>query len=296
MPHPVSGPVPVSPALMKLLAHDLRWQTLEVLAHSDRRVHELVELLGQPFNLVSYHLRKMREAQIVAERRSSADARDVYYTINIAHLRELYFQAAGSLHPALLESVTIPHRASSMGSGLHTLVSPPARVLFLCTYNSARSQMAEAILRREGAGGVEVWSAGSMPSVVHPLASRAMSEMGIDISAQRSKHVDELRDRIFDYVITVCDRVREVCPLFGDDPEQIHWSLPDPAAVEGTDEERYAAFERTAQELTNRIHFLLLMKHSEHHIYKKESKQRRDRTPDVQFSSSKEADATEVEK
>lgn len=249
-----------APAVMKILAHDLRWQALEALAHSDRRVHELVELLGQPFNLVSYHLRKMRDAHIVVERRSSADARDVYYTINMIHLRDLYFGAASSLHPALVGGSTLQSMQGQDSDGVAlSLVSParPLRVLFLCTYNSARSQMAEAILRREGGGAIEAYSAGSMPTEIHPDAVRVMRSMDLDISRQYSKHIDLFADRKFDYVITVCDRVREICPLFPDDPGHIHWSIPDPAESHGSEEERYRVFEHTARELTTRIRFLL---------------------------------------
>ncbi len=249
-----------APALMKLLAHDLRWQILEALVHSDRRVHELVELLSQPFNLVSYHLRKMRNAQIVVERRSSADARDVYYTINLVHLRDLYFGAAGSLHPALVEGSTLESMQNQEINGVDSSpVSParPLRVLFLCTYNSARSQMAEAILCREGGSAIEAYSAGSQPTEIHPDAVRVMRSMDLDISRQYSKHVDLFAGQKFDYVITVCDLVREVCPLFPDDPGLIHWSIQDPAEARGSEEERYLVFEHTARELTTRIRFLL---------------------------------------
>ena len=132
----------------------------------------------------------------------------------------------------------------------------PYRVLFLCTHNSARSQMAEGILRHRMGDRAEVFSAGTEATRVNPLAVRAMADIGIDISRQRSKHLDEFREQKFDYVITVCDRARESCPIFPGNPEQIHWSFPDPAAV--TDREaRVRAFERTATELTTRLNYLL---------------------------------------
>jgi len=136
---------------------------------------------------------------------------------------------------------------------------PRVRVLFLCTHNSARSQMAEAILRSLGEDRVEAHSAGTEATRVHPLAIREMAERGIDIRGHRSKPMDELIGEDFDYVVTVCDNAAESCPLFPGAPERIHWSIPDPAAVEGTEEVRAAAFKRAADELTSRIRYLLAL-------------------------------------
>ncbi len=115
-------------------------------------------------------------------------------------------------------------------------------VLILCTGNSARSQMAEGLLRTLAGDRFEVFSAGSRPSVVNPLAIRAMDERGIDIHGHRSKHLSEYLQRPFDYVITVCDNAAETCPFFPGKAERIHWSFPDPAAIEGSDEEKMASF------------------------------------------------------
>jgi arsenate reductase len=131
------------------------------------------------------------------------------------------------------------------------------RILFLCTHNSARSQMAEAILRELGGGRIEAASAGTEVTRVHPLAVREMAERGIDIGAQRSKHLNEFIGEKLDYVITVCDNAGESCPVFPGGPERIHWSIPDPSAVEGTEEVRAAAFKRAADDLTTRIRDLL---------------------------------------
>lgn len=123
------------------------------------------------------------------------------------------------------------------------------RVLILCTGNSARSQMAEGLLRNMAGDRTEVFSAGTKPSVVNPLAIEAMSERGIDISAQRSKHLDEYRSQPFDYVITVCDSAAETCPLFPGRAERVHWDFPDPAAAEGTHEARLALFRRVRDDI-----------------------------------------------
>jgi protein-tyrosine-phosphatase len=117
--------------------------------------------------------------------------------------------------------------------------------------------MAEALMRSAAGDAVEVSSAGSRPSAVHPLAIQAMAERGIDISQQRSKHLDEFAGQSFNYVITVCDRAREVCPVFPDQPANIHWSLPDPAEMGAAEEGRRLAFEQTADQLTRRIQYLL---------------------------------------
>jgi arsenate reductase len=124
------------------------------------------------------------------------------------------------------------------------------RVLILCTANSARSHIAEGLLRHLGGENYEVCSAGTHPSVVNPLAIEIMREAGMDISGHQSKAVSEFAGRKFDVVITVCDSAAEVCPIFPGAPLRIHWSLPDPAAVGGMQEERLAAFRAVRDDLT----------------------------------------------
>jgi len=116
------------------------------------------------------------------------------------------------------------------------------KVLFLCTGNSARSQMAEGLLRYLVGDQMDVFSAGTKPSTVNPLAIRVMQARGLDISHHRSKHLDEFRSQPFDYVITVCDKAAESCPVFPGPAQRIHWSFPDPAAVEGDEATRLQAF------------------------------------------------------
>jgi arsenate reductase (thioredoxin) len=128
-------------------------------------------------------------------------------------------------------------------------MSDQKRVLILCTGNSARSQMAEGLLRHDGAGAFEVHSAGTRPSLVRPEAIEAMKEVGIDISGHRSKSVDEFAGQEFDYVVTVCDNAKESCPVFPGKTERIHWSFEDPAAVEGDWETRLASFRRIRDEI-----------------------------------------------
>jgi arsenate reductase len=129
----------------------------------------------------------------------------------------------------------------------------PIRVLFVCTHNSARSQIAEALLGHYGGADFEVASAGTEATRVNPYAIRALADLGIDWSGARSKVIDEFLDETFDYVITVCDRARETCPVFPGSDNTLHWGLDDPSEVEGTDEQRLAAFRRTQLEISARL-------------------------------------------
>ena len=127
------------------------------------------------------------------------------------------------------------------------------RVLILCTGNSARSQMAEGLLRHDAGAAYTVFSAGTKPTQVRPEAVAVMREAGIDISGQRSKSVDEFEGQEFEYVITVCDNAKQSCPIYPAKTKRIHWSIEDPAAVQGSEEERLAAFRRIRDELRLRL-------------------------------------------
>ena len=129
----------------------------------------------------------------------------------------------------------------------------PIRVLFVCSGNSARSQIAEALLRDIGGSDFEVHSAGTEPRGMNPNTLRVLDDIGIDWSAARSKSVTEFVGQPFDYVITVCDRARQSCPVFPGEHNTLHWGLDDPAESEGTDAEKLAAFSRTRMEVANRI-------------------------------------------
>jgi ArsR family transcriptional regulator, arsenate/arsenite/antimonite-responsive transcriptional repressor / arsenate reductase (thioredoxin) len=219
------------------------------LARSDRRVGELCALAGRRQSLVSYHLRQLRDGGLVWMRRSAADGRDSYYVLDLARCGEVLSSAGMALHPGLAPTPR-PRAGGEPGP-------TPARVLFLCTGNSARSQIAEALCERVSEGAVSAVSAGSHPKPLHPNAVWVMRDRGIDLAGRRSKHLSEFAAQRFDYVISLCDRVREVCPEFPGGPELIHWSIPDPAREPGNDEETLPAFERTATELCTRIGFLI---------------------------------------
>ena len=134
------------------------------------------------------------------------------------------------------------------------------RVLFLCTHNSARSQMAEGILRAYGAGRFEAFSAGTEATHVRPLAVRAMAELGIDISAQESKTLDRYVSQPFDAVITVCDQANEACPVFFGAQKRLHWSFPDPSKSQGTDEQQLDVYRQVRDAIRERIEHELLTK------------------------------------
>lgn len=132
------------------------------------------------------------------------------------------------------------------------------RVLFLCVHNSARSQIAEGILRDLAGDSVDVYSAGSEPSSVNPFAVRVLQDRGIDASAHSSKSVDAFRGQLFDYVITLCDD--EICPVYPGKVKRLHWGIPDPSVVPGDSDEKLFAFQRTAVELETRLkEFLQLL-------------------------------------
>ena len=234
---------------LKVIGDRQRWALLSHLARGDRRVSELTQLVGEPQNVVSYHLRELRDAGLVSSRRSSFDGRDTYYRLDLDRCGALFCEGAAALHPALQlvpKVVTPPKRRGRV-----------PRVLFLCTGNSARSQMAEALLEHHSDHAIQARSAGSHPKSLHPNAVRVMAERGIDISGNTTKHLrSHIRSR-FDYVVTLCDKVREVCPEFPHDPATIHWSMPDPAAAASNDEETYPAFQQTAAELETRVPYLI---------------------------------------
>jgi protein-tyrosine-phosphatase len=236
---------------VQLVAHPLRWRLLHELAGSDRRVRELTGLVDEPQSLVSYHLARLRAGGLVRARRSSADGRDSYYAIDLTSCGEQLRAVGGALHPALWLVPAPP--AARRGR----VQRRRRRVLFLCTGNSARSQIAEALLTSMSDGTIDAASAGSSPKPLHANAVRVMARRGIDISANRTKHLDELVSQRFDLVVTLCDKVREVCPEFPSHPRRVHWSIPDPALEGPTARVSYPAFERTAQELETRIRFLL---------------------------------------
>ena len=236
----------VAPPLesLRVIADPRRWRLLQELAASDRRVAELTELVGEPQSLVSYHLGELRAAGLVSSRRSSFDGRDTYYRIDLARCADVLCTAGVALDPGLRLGPCAPPAARPRRA--------KSRVLFLCTGNSARSQMAEALLVERSAHTVEARSAGSNPKPLHPHAVRAMAARGIDISGCVPKQLNRFANQRFDRVITLCDKVREICPEFLSTDVAAHWSVPDPATSDD-----YQAFVDVADDLEVRIRHLI---------------------------------------
>jgi protein-tyrosine-phosphatase len=220
------------------------------LASGDQRVRELTSAVRQPQNLVSYHLGQLRAAGLVTARRSAFDGRDTYYSLDLDHCAQALAASVSALHPGLALPPAVPGTAAA---------PEPLRrrVLFVCTGNTGRSPMAEALLRHRAGEHVEAASAGIRPKPLHPDAVAVMRDRyRIDITGHQPTAVETVAHDQFGFVITLCDKAREHCPEFPGHPGLIHWSMPDPAAAEG-DLAGYPAFERTAAELETRIRFLL---------------------------------------
>ncbi|MDF1499625.1 MAG: metalloregulator ArsR/SmtB family transcription factor [Anaerolineales bacterium] len=242
--------------LISALDNPLRIELLNNLTLGDLRVQELSEQTGAPMNLVSYHLKKLKEAGLVRERRSIADGRDQYYSLELRSLQDQYLALGAALHPSIsIDRSCLP--------AVEIIDDLDPGVLFLCTHNSARSQMAETILRARSGGHIRVVSAGTHPSGVHPLAIEVLEARGYPVSSLRSKALEPFADQPFKYVITVCDRAREECPVFTGAAHSLHWSIPDPVEAGGTARERRRVFEAAADELEARIGSFLIAAQSE---------------------------------
>jgi ArsR family transcriptional regulator, arsenate/arsenite/antimonite-responsive transcriptional repressor / arsenate reductase (thioredoxin) len=242
------GQVAEPPAFVRLAAHPLRWRLLTELAESDYRVRELVTRVDQPQNLVSYHLRLLRDGGLVTAGRSSADRRDSYYHLDLDRCARALADSGTAIHPVL----------RPRGGPAEVVERPRCRrleVLFVCTGNSARSPIAEALLRHRAPALASATSAGTRPkSDLHPDAVRVLhEEFGIDVSGRSPRDLQTLADRRFDVVITLCDRAREACPEVSDAQRRVHWSVPDPATAVGG----YESFRRTAADIATRVRHLL---------------------------------------
>lgn len=194
---------------------------------------------------MSYHLQKPHAHGLILEHLSIADGREIYYGIHLSHNRKLFQSALLELYPSLADD----------SEPLPTL--PQIRVLFLCTHNGARSQMAEGFLRAKDHRQFQAFSAGTDPRAVHPNDIQAMLEHQIDLGGQQSKSLDQYVHDPFDYILTVCDRAWENCPTFPGQPVRIHWSVADPVAQEGSNEDPLPAFRAAAAELEERVEYFI---------------------------------------
>lgn len=240
------------PAFVALAGNPVRWRIMIELAASDLQVGELTQAVGQPQNLVSYHLNRLRNGGVVSSHRSSFDGRAAYYRLHLDRCGASLAATGAALHPGLSPSGVATPIARPGGRGRRR-----AHILFACTGNGTRSQLAEALLRDAAGDRFDVVSAGSHPKPIHPNAVAVLAELGIDISNARSKSLAQFSGRHFDHVITLCDKVREICPEFPGQRSAIHWSIPDPSLVPGTSRTTLAAFREVAADLRSRVAFLI---------------------------------------
>jgi protein-tyrosine-phosphatase/DNA-binding transcriptional ArsR family regulator len=232
----------------KAVGDETRLAILRKLSLTDLRGGDMVQWLDIPHNALSYHLKYLRDLGLVRDHRSSADARDIYYQLDLRRLRGLYAALGNALQAEsneFLESLAVPGTADT-----------PLRVLFLCTHNSARSQLAQGIAQQRGGIRIAAFSAGSEPTEIRPEALALLRARGVNTTGYQAKSLAEFADQTFDYVVTVCDRVREVCPTFPGDPVHLHWSIPDPVQIDD-DADRQQAFSNVVAALELRIeHFM----------------------------------------
>jgi ArsR family transcriptional regulator, arsenate/arsenite/antimonite-responsive transcriptional repressor / arsenate reductase (thioredoxin) len=246
-------PAATTPGFVSLAAHPLRWQLLTALGDGDYRVRELVDMFDEPQNLLSYHLRQLRDGGLVTAKRSSHDGRDTYYHLDLDRCADALAETAAALHPALgREAAALPAPAGRERSR-------PVAVLFVCTGNSIRSPIAEALLRHHGGSRVNVTSAGTHPRAhLHPDAVRLLDkQFGLDVSGQRTENVDRLVGRRFDRVVTLCDKARERCPDFTHQPRRVHWSVPEPAETINANQGGYVDIRQVAEDIDTRVRHLL---------------------------------------
>jgi ArsR family transcriptional regulator, arsenate/arsenite/antimonite-responsive transcriptional repressor / arsenate reductase (thioredoxin) len=229
------------PPVLHLLGHELRWQLASQLCKSDLKVGALTAATGEAQNLVSYHLRLLRDAGIVREHRSSADGRDIYYSLDRRALTAGVLDVLAALNPGA-------GFQSSGASKDSPIAGRPVSVLFLCTGNSARSQIAEAMLRQLGGRRVSARSAGTHPAGVHPNVYEVLRSREIRVDNLRSKSVAEFAGQAFDFVVTLCDVARSKPIELSGKPRLVHWSIPDPVAARGA-----RAFESVATEIQVRV-------------------------------------------
>jgi protein-tyrosine-phosphatase len=238
-----------APLILNLLGHELRWQLAGHLSRSDLKVGELTAATGEAQNLVSYHLRVLRDAGIVRERRSSADGRDIYYSLDRRAVSASLLGAVAAINPGAEQS-------PSAESEDRRVTGRPASVLFLCTGNSARSQIAEVMLRHLGRRRILVRSAGTHPVGVHPQVNKVLRARDIPVGNLRSKSVAEFAGEAFDYIVTLCDVARTEPIDFVGKPRLVHWSIPDPVATQGGNAAVAVAFDRVADAIKTRVeHF-----------------------------------------
>ncbi len=234
------------PQILGVLADPTVWGIVTHLTQSDAHQQELAQALGVSPDDITAKATQLQPLGVISARQSDSNPQLTFYRLDLAALRDAWTAAGTAIHPFV----------GGVEEGLPDQITSKPRVLFLCTHNSARSQMAEGMLRHFSKGKVEAFSAGSVATRIHPQAIDTMNQAGIDITNQRSKHMDEYTGENFDYVITVCDQQHETCPVFPGTPKRIHWSFADPSAV--AEEDQPQAFKSVANQMRNLLRYFLI--------------------------------------
>ncbi|TAK13657.1 MAG: ArsR family transcriptional regulator [Anaerolineae bacterium] len=253
-------------SILKVLADSQRLQILNLIIEGTHTSRALSAATGLSKNLLSHHLKTLKDAGLVKVDRDPLDQRWQYHTPDSHRLTEVQFLLSHFLHPARIQprsGIYGPHgQPAPYQPPRHIqfdkefgMTSTKIKMIFLCSGNSARSQMAEAFLRHHAGDDFEVYSAGTEPKGMNPYTVRAMDELGIDMSGHHSKSVREFLGHMnFGYVITVCDDAEENCPaVFLSQGQHLHWSFEDPAKAAGSDEEVLAKFRGVRDQINNRI-------------------------------------------
>lgn len=234
--------------------HPVRWRLLTDLAEGDLRVRELVERTGEAQNVVSYHLRLLRDCGLVTARRSDADGRDSYYHLELERCSDALIGAGQLLHPALRLARAPFEPPSEQRPARPVLIS----VLFVCTGNSARSPIAEALAGVRAPGRLLTFSAGTAPKrSLHPeLRSVLRDQHGIDWTGRRPRSLADAPGSV-DVLVTLCDKAREATAGLQGPGHRTHWSLPDPAAAPGGSQAARRALAAVAAEIETRVNHLV---------------------------------------
>ncbi|WP_298202582.1 metalloregulator ArsR/SmtB family transcription factor [Desulfosporosinus sp.] len=246
----LTADLPGQAEILRVLGEPHRLAIFTLLSTGPLQVKDLCTATSLSLPLVSQHLRVLRRIGLVQARRELGDARGVWYSIEPQPMTELKSTMSWLFDVAS----TVDRRPRADQFGIPAANCQDSfRVLFLCTANSARSQMAEALLEQVGGGLFEARSAGTQPRELHPLTVKALAEIGIDASEQTAKHYDVIASEPFRYVITVCDLANEECPELPGDYRRVHWSIADPLTASGTETEVYSAFVCARENLSRRI-------------------------------------------
>lgn len=237
--------------VFKALSDETRIRLLKLLQQRELCVCELMQALNMTQPRVSRNLRILKDAGLVKDRREGLW---VHYSLDESSFNVFAGQMLKLLKDWLNDDETVNKDMENLKKAVRLSAKDKVQVLFICTGNSARSQIAEGLLRMQAQDMADVYSGGTEPQKdVHPLAKKVMEEHGIDLSLHYAKGLDRFLNKKFDIIVTVCDKARQTCPIFPGNAIRYHWNLDDPSAVEGNEEKRLSVFRKTFEEISKRI-------------------------------------------